>query len=248
MSAFPNWSQIVHNGYIDKNYDPTILDTYDIEFPEFKNGSQLEIIDTSGSGPESYDSLADQYIREAEVVLLFYSTTSDSSFRKILDYYARVQSLARNPAVMLIGTKCDVDEREVPSEKGRRLARKMGVYFQEISAKKGTNTERVFSDLKHLLLWRHPYPGHRTPLKWWGSTLIDMTRLICNASSALLTSKFRRKRYLQVCFVRSWLRGLTDSLRGRGGSRVVLWGGFRKLRRRDPGVVAINICMNIRNR
>ena len=59
MSAFPNSSQIVHNGYIDDSYDPIILDTYDIEFPEFKNGSQLEIIDTSGSGSESYDSLAD---------------------------------------------------------------------------------------------------------------------------------------------------------------------------------------------
>jgi small GTP-binding protein len=151
MSAFPNWPQIVHNEYVDDNYDPTILDTYDIEFPEFQNGSQLEIIDTSGSGSESYDLLADQYICEADAVLLFYSIASDSSFRKISNYYARVQSLARNPAVMLIGTKCDIDKREVPSEKGRRLARKMGVYFQEISAKKGTNTERVFSDLKRLL-------------------------------------------------------------------------------------------------
>jgi GTPase SAR1 family protein len=203
MSAFPNWSQIVHKGYIDDNYDPTILDTYDIEFPEFKNGSQLEIIDTSGSGPESYDSLADQYICEAEAVLLFYNTTSDSSFCKISDYYARVQSLARNPAVMLIGTKCDVDKREVPSEKGRRLAHKMGVYFQEISAKKGTNIERVFSDLKRLLFWRHSYLRHRTPLNRWGNTLIEMTRLACNASSVLLTSKSRRKRYLQVHFVRS---------------------------------------------
>jgi GTPase SAR1 family protein len=162
MSALPNWSQIVHNEYIDDDYDPTILDTYGIEFPEFKNGSQLEIIDTSGSGPESYDSLADQYIRSADAVLLFYSTTSDSSFRKISDYYARVQSLARNPVVMLIGAKCDANKREVPSEKGRRLACKMGVYFQEISAKKGINTERVFSDLKRLLVWRHHYPRHRT--------------------------------------------------------------------------------------
>jgi GTPase SAR1 family protein len=151
MSAFPNWPQIVHNEYVGDSYDPTILDTYDIEFPEFQNGSQLEIIDTSGSGPESYDLLADQYICEAEAVLLFYSIASDSSFRKISDYYARVQSLARNPAVMLIGTKCDVDKREVSLEEGRRLAREMDVYFQEVSAKEGKNTEKVLSDLKLLL-------------------------------------------------------------------------------------------------
>jgi small GTP-binding protein len=147
MCTFPNWSQIVHNEYADGNYDPTILDTYNVEFPEF----QLEIIDTSGSGQEPYDCLADQNIRKAEAVLLFYSIASYSSFCKISDYYARVQSLAREPVVMLIGTKCDVDEREVPSEMGRRLAREMGVYFQEISAKMGTNTERVLSDLKRLL-------------------------------------------------------------------------------------------------
>lgn len=151
MSTFSNWSQIVHNDYISGNYDPTILDTYNIEF---KNGPQLEIIDTSGSGQESYDCLADQDICKAEAVLLFYSIASDSSFRKIPDYYARVQSLARDPVVMLIGTKCDVNERDVPLEKGRRLAREMGVYFEEVSAKKGKNTERVLLDLKRLLFWR----------------------------------------------------------------------------------------------
>src|SRR5271163_2640691 len=111
MSTFPNWPQIVYNDYVHGNYDLTILDTHNIEFPEFKNGCQLEIIDTSGSGQEPYDCLADQDICKAEAVLLFYSIASDSSFRKIPDYYARVQSLARDPVVMLIGTKCDVDER-----------------------------------------------------------------------------------------------------------------------------------------
>jgi Ras family len=165
MSTFPNWSQIVYNDYVHGNYDPTILDTYNIEFPEFENGSQLEIIDTSGSGQEPYDCLADQDICKAEAVLLFYSVASDSSFRKIPDYYARVQSLARDPVVMLIGTKCDVDKRDVPLEKGRRLAREMGVYFQEVSAKKGKNTERVLLDLKCLLFWRQT-------LKW-------MEELVC---------------------------------------------------------------------
>src|SRR5271168_845010 len=150
MSTSSNWSQIVYNRYVNDDYDPTISDTYNI----VKNGFRLEIIDTSGSGQESYDCLADQDICKAEVVLLFYSIASDSSFRKISDYYARVQSLARDPVVMLIGTKCDVDEREVSLEKGRRLAREMGVYFQEVSAKEGKNTERVLLDLKCLLFLR----------------------------------------------------------------------------------------------
>jgi GTPase SAR1 family protein len=164
MSAFPNWPQIARNEYVDDDYDPTILDIYNIEFPESKNGSQLEIIDTSGSGQESYDCLADQDICKAEAVLLFFSVASDSSFRKIPDYYARVQSLARDPVVMLIGTKCDVDERDVPLEKGMCLARQMGVYFREVSAKKGKNTKDVLLDLKRLLLWRRLCPRHRTPL------------------------------------------------------------------------------------
>jgi GTPase SAR1 family protein len=154
MSTFPNQSQIVYNRYANDDYDPTILDTHNIKF---ENGFQLEIIDTSGSGGESYDCLADQDICEADAVLLFYSITSDSSFRKISDYYARVQSLACDPVVMLIGTKCD-DKREVPLEKGRCLARKMGVYFREVSAKNGKNAERVLSDLKRLLFWRRPCP------------------------------------------------------------------------------------------
>lgn len=98
---------------------------------------------------------------------------------------------------MLIGTKCDVDEREVPLEKGRRLAREMGVYFQEVSAKKGKNTERVLSDLKRLLFWRRSCPRYRTPLNAhllvveyrWTSILTNMTKLGWDASSALLTSK-----------------------------------------------------------
>lgn len=101
----PNWAQIVHDEYADDQYDPTIEDIYNINLSDFSHGSQLEIIDTSGSGQEEYESLVDQNICDAEGILLFYSITSDSSFRKIPDYHARVRLLAANPVVMLIGTK-----------------------------------------------------------------------------------------------------------------------------------------------
>jgi GTPase SAR1 family protein len=150
----PNGPQIVHNTYLDDQYDPTIEDIHSIPLPDVGYGSQLELIDTSGSGQETYEILTDQNIREAEGIILFYSITSFSSFRMILDYHSRVRSLAADPILMLIGTKCDVDEREVSLEKGRHLASEMGAYFQEVSAKEGTNTERVHSDLKRMLTAR----------------------------------------------------------------------------------------------
>ena len=47
----------------------------------------------------------------------------------------------------MVGTKCDLDEREVPEEKGINLAQKLGIKFLETSAKLNININETFETL-----------------------------------------------------------------------------------------------------
>ena len=49
--------------------------------------------------------------------------------------------------LILIGTKCDLDQREVCAEEGKEFADKMGIPFFETSAKNDINVANTFETL-----------------------------------------------------------------------------------------------------
>ena len=48
---------------------------------------------------------------------------------------------------ILVGTKCDLDTREIEEEKGLNLAKKFGIKFFETSAKLNYNVNETFNSL-----------------------------------------------------------------------------------------------------
>ena len=46
---------------------------------------------------------------------------------------------------ILVGTKCDLDTREIEEEKGLNLAKKFGIKFFETSAKLNINVNETFN-------------------------------------------------------------------------------------------------------
>ena len=50
-----------------------------------------------------------------------------------------------NPIFVLVGQKCDLNERIISEERGRELAYELEVEFFEISAKTGQNVEELFN-------------------------------------------------------------------------------------------------------
>jgi GTPase KRas protein len=141
----------------------------------------LEVLDTAGQ--EEYIALRDQWIRDGEGFVLVYSISSRPSFALIQKFHQQIQrvkesSLSGSPTyrdatsngssfgpapVMLVGNKCDrVTEREVSTQEGSALARKLGCDFVEASAQNCVNVEKAFYDVVRQLRRQRQKPGGKT--------------------------------------------------------------------------------------
>jgi GTPase KRas protein len=85
--------------------------------------------------------------------ILVYSITSRRSFECVEAYYQHMVCLkAEVPKFILVGNKVDnFDQREVTSDEGYALARRLGCPFFETSAKTRVNVEEAFSSLVRIL-------------------------------------------------------------------------------------------------
>mmetsp|Transcript_20986 Transcript_20986/g.26547 ORF Transcript_20986/g.26547 Transcript_20986/m.26547 type:complete len:188 (-) Transcript_20986:101-664(-) len=104
----------------------------------------LDIFDTATHAHEKSD-IRDQFIMRAQGLLCVYSITSRESFDAvslICDEYLKV-ILKENAPIVLVGNKCDLADRQVPTADGEELARLFGCPFFETSAKARINVEEA---------------------------------------------------------------------------------------------------------
>ena len=105
------------------------------------------------------------YLERTEAILLLYSVSCRQTFEKIPHFLSLIEEARkgkerereRDLPVILIGNKCDVDqkEREVWRREGEEMARVFGIsFFFETSAKTNENVEQVFVSLVQMVLNR----------------------------------------------------------------------------------------------
>lgn len=89
-------------------------------------------------------------------ILLVYDVTDEKSFENIKTWFGNVQQHASDDVnKILIGNKCDWDEKRVISrEQGQALADSLGIPFVEASAKANTNVEEAFLSLARQIMKR----------------------------------------------------------------------------------------------
>merc|ERR1712232_1429091 len=137
--------QLCSNHFVEE-YDPTIEDSYRKQVVIDGQPCLLAILDTAGQ--EEFTALRDQWIRDCEGFIIIYSITGRNSFNQVTAF--RNQVLKDNDTIplMLVGNKCDLeDKREVETNEGEELAKKLNCQFKEASAKTRENVEESFYDL-----------------------------------------------------------------------------------------------------
>jgi Ras-related protein Rab-1A len=90
--------------------------------------------------------MVSSYYKGAHGVMIVYDVCDRDSFQAVNSLIAEINRLTL-PSItkLLIGNKSDlVDDREVSSEEGKRLAKKYGLKFLESSAKKSLNVFDAF--------------------------------------------------------------------------------------------------------
>ena len=115
----------------------------------------MQIWDTAGQ--ERFKTITQTYYKGAMGIILTYSIAEPDTFKNIENWMKQIQQQAsENVCKILVGNKCDVAERLVEYDEGRRLADKYGIPFFETSAKSGINIEDTFMtiarDIKNKIL------------------------------------------------------------------------------------------------
>jgi len=151
----------VLGSFVD-HYDPTIEDLYrKIIQLDGHNNYMLEILDTAGT--ESFLSMRDLYIKNAQGFILMYSIASRSSFGEMEGFMQQIMNVKdyvdnQQVPFVLVGNKCDLEDmRMVSLEEGEKLAKEWdNCCFLEASAKTQVNVEKVFEEVTRQILRKIP--------------------------------------------------------------------------------------------
>ena len=108
---------------------------------------KLQIWDTAGQ--ERFRTITTAYYRGAMGILLVYDVTDERSFNNVRTWHSNVvQYASEGVNKILVGNKCDWDEKRVISEdQGKDLAQSLDIKFIETSAKNNVGVEDAFFTL-----------------------------------------------------------------------------------------------------
>ena len=109
------------------------------------NTYRIQIWDTAGQ--ENFRSITRSYYKNTACAIIVYEISNKKSFENISSWIEECKNTAPKSILMvLVGNKCDLDNREVTEEEGREFAEKNGMLFFETSAKTGKNVEELFKE------------------------------------------------------------------------------------------------------
>ena len=102
---------------------------------------KLQIWDSAGQ--EKFRSLIPNYIRGSSLVFIVYDISNRKSFENLSNWIDFVNNI-ENSNIVIVGNKSDLkDTREVTLEEGQKFCEEKNVEFFEVSAKEGTNLNKM---------------------------------------------------------------------------------------------------------
>ena len=137
-----------------KEHDPTVEDEYKAKIRISKDQSkEFKILDTAGK--KEYQNNIDHWIDSADGFILVFSIEESNSFESIKELYEKIkQRDACKAPIILVGNKCDQNDKRVISEKqGNDLAKSIdGEYYETSSLNNlNGNVEAVFQRMGKII-------------------------------------------------------------------------------------------------
>jgi GTPase KRas protein len=136
--------RFVVNKFTDE-YDATIEDAYQKSVIIDDMVTRVEIVDTAGQ--EEFQSMLDGWIRSADGIMLVYDVSSRQSFSELDRFYEKIIETKEKCPIMIVGNKCDLEQRVVTTLQGQTLAAQWQCLFMETSAKEKINDQQCFFDM-----------------------------------------------------------------------------------------------------
>jgi len=137
--------QFVQGQFVD-HYEPTIENTFSKAVQVMGHEYHVSLVDTAGQ--DEYTIFPPEYSANIHGYVLVYSIDSSKSYEVCKILHEKLTDLmGGNTSVplVLVGNKCDLlNDREVSTDEGRKLAEQMKAIFLETSAKNNQGVSDVF--------------------------------------------------------------------------------------------------------
>ena len=141
--------------YMDDEFNVNYLSTMGIDFKAKKiklpNNEEIKVKISDTAGQERFKSIASNYMKKANGIILVYDITDRISFQNIDNWVESINQESENSKpIILIGNKSDrISDRKVEKTEGEELAKNCcgGIKFYETSCKTGENVENAINDL-----------------------------------------------------------------------------------------------------
>ena len=145
--------------FVEKKFIQNHLSTIGIDYRSkslhiFGRDVKLKIWDTAGQ--ERYHNITNQIFKGADGIILVYSVTDEDSFEKVRNWMEQITSNVSKDEVnlILVGNKCDMDERVITKEQGKEMADSLGINYYETSALKDIGINEAFEGLTKDIMQR----------------------------------------------------------------------------------------------
>ncbi|KTW28020.1 GTP-binding protein ypt2 [Pneumocystis carinii B80] len=135
--------------FSDDFFTPSFITTIGIDFKIRTielDGKRIKLQIWDTAGQERFRTITAAYYRGAMGILIVYDVTDEKSFQNVRLWVSNVEQHASEGVnKILVGNKCDWEERRVISEEqGQALAQEFGIPFLETSAKSNINVDDAF--------------------------------------------------------------------------------------------------------
>jgi len=138
--------QYVH-GIFKADYKATIGTYISKKVCEFKElGTSVRFMIWDLAGQSQFERLWPDYLTDSRAGIIVFDITNRESFEHVKKWYDIIKRVAfPNIVLILVGNKIDLNPSRVISiEEGMEMAKELGIYYMETSAKTSENIEDVF--------------------------------------------------------------------------------------------------------
>jgi len=136
----------LQNVFVTTQYDPNIEDSYRVKQDLGHTSIIMEILDTAET--LSFQALRDLYIKNGDGFAVLFSLISEQSYNSVryyVEHIKRIKDADTGYGMVLVGNKCDLEDRIKDPDECIALANDLGMHFYiETSAKLNINIEEMF--------------------------------------------------------------------------------------------------------
>lgn len=147
-NSFVGKSSLLYR-FINKSFDDNFISTIEPDIFTHNVNDKVKIKFYDTAGQERFISMTTSFYRETKGVIFVYDVSSLESFNCINSWVRDVDRCSftggKNIIKVLVGNKCDLQERKVSEDMGRKLADEIDAKFIEASAKKNINVDGIFT-------------------------------------------------------------------------------------------------------